>query len=201
MSEKILYEKKIKNNFIVFEGIDGSGKTLISDMLANILREKYPVHLTAEPTSLPTGKFIREILKGNVSVTDKTLAAMFHADRLEHIYNPTEGLLHLLESHTVISDRYELSNIAYSGIDIYNARKILRPDLTIFMDISPENAMERIAETRADTEIFETQARLTETAERYKTLIEKYKDTDNIKIVDATNSPQKCVEEILGYII
>ena len=55
-----------KGQFIVFEGIDGAGKTtqvrLLADALENMGKR---VYITAEPTSMPTGRDLRRVLSGD----------------------------------------------------------------------------------------------------------------------------------------
>lgn len=75
--------------FIVFEGIDGSGKST----QARLLHEKLTINgvanfLTAEPTNRPIGKLIRDIFAHRLYGNDATIAALFVADRLEHLTHP-----------------------------------------------------------------------------------------------------------------
>ena len=94
--------------FIVFEGIDGSGKSTQIRLLAEALAERgIKTHHSAEPTSYPTGKAIREVLSGRVKVTDDELAVMFATDRANHNKNQDNGIEALLsQGITAISDRY-----------------------------------------------------------------------------------------------
>ena len=78
-------------HFIVFEGIDGAGTSTQIERLQKRLKHK-PVFFTAEPTELETGKFLRRILKGDISVTPETAARLFAADRSEHVYG-TGGII------------------------------------------------------------------------------------------------------------
>jgi len=74
----------ILHNFIVFEGIDGSGTSTQLGILKKKLGDK--IFATAEPTELPTGLFLRRMLKGEFPVDERTAAFLFAADRCEHIY-------------------------------------------------------------------------------------------------------------------
>ena len=71
----------ILKNFIVFEGLDGSGTTTQSRLLS----EKLNVVFTCEPSDNPVGSFIRQILRKEHSVLPQTLAGLFTADRHEHL--------------------------------------------------------------------------------------------------------------------
>ena len=67
-----------KGRFIVFEGIDGSGKTTQARLLAEHLEKNgRKTFLTAEPTTLPTGRALREALSGKINRTECQMAVMF----------------------------------------------------------------------------------------------------------------------------
>ena len=97
-----------KGKFIVFEGIDGAGKTTQVELLAKNLREcGREVSLSAEPTSLESGKAIRRALSGAEKKTECQMAAMFVLDRIAHHIDAAIGI-HTLTGKgiDVISDRY-----------------------------------------------------------------------------------------------
>ena len=106
--------------FIVFEGIDGAGKTtqikLLAENLAKIGVESY---ITAEPTDMPSGKIIREALAGRLPATCAEMADMFVRDRVIHNKDEEKGIdPHLDRGITVISDRYYYSSLAYQGAEL-----------------------------------------------------------------------------------
>ncbi|MBQ5499234.1 MAG: dTMP kinase, partial [Treponema sp.] len=74
----------ILQNFIVFEGIDGAGTSTQIEMLKN-RPEANDFLFTAEPTSAPTGKFLRQMLKGDFPLQNESAAYLFAADRNEHV--------------------------------------------------------------------------------------------------------------------
>ena len=79
--------------FIVFEGLDGCGKTSQIDILARRLKEKgEKVYVTAEPTNYETGLYLRRILSESLEKDIYLLAALFLADRIEHITHPEKGI-------------------------------------------------------------------------------------------------------------
>ena len=105
----------IINNFIVFEGIDGAGTTTQLKKLKEVFSED-ELEITAEPTSLETGKFLRRLLKGEFEADPKTAAFLFAADRCEHIWGKG-GVYEKCESgKIVVSDRYIFSSLAYQGV-------------------------------------------------------------------------------------
>jgi dTMP kinase len=117
--------------------------------------------MTAEPTSLPTGRLVRQVLKGEVDARPETLARLFSADRHEHLYGPDGIVERLGRGELVVCDRYVLSSLAYQGVScgpdlprLLNAAFPL-PELLIFFDLPASVAMERLS-SRPEREIFET---------------------------------------------
>lgn len=97
--------------FIVFEGIDGSGKTEQSRRLAARIGATY----TREPTDYPVGTFIRSALRGDVHVVPEAMGFLFAADRIDHaekLLGPARGA-----GTTVVCDRYTLSNVVYRAAE------------------------------------------------------------------------------------
>ncbi len=206
----------VKGHFIVFEGIDGSGKTTQINLLKRRIEENHFIcHTTEEPTGRPVGCLLRQCLAGRVKTDELTLAALFAADRLDHILNDDDGLLKKLEEGiSVISDRYILSTYAYQSVRVpfdwvkdlnSMAAGKIHPDCHIFIDTDPDTALERISKGRPGTELFENKKRLTEVRKRYFELFEELKDTENIIIADGTKSiggiSDYIWENISGYFI
>ncbi len=200
MSEK-------RGRFIVFEGIDGSGKTTQARLLAEQLCScGGEVHLTAEPTAYPTGVALRQALGGKVEKSECQMAVMFVEDRIAHNIQPEDGIEALLERGIdVICDRYYYSTLAYQGhstdyewVKAMNLRcpQIRRPDLCIYIDLLPEQSLKRIAKGRESVEIYENIQTLTAVRERFLSVIEDLSKTDNMCIVDGYRS----LEDIRGDI-
>lgn len=196
-----------KGHFIVFEGIDGSGKTTQIDLLKkHIEANNFICHETKEPTDGAVGSLLRQCLAGKVQMDETALAALFAADRLDHILNDKDGLIKKLEKGiSVISDRYILSTYAYQSVKVplkwvmdlnSMAAGKLRPDCHIFIDIDPDIALNRIAKGRESTELFENKKRLTEVRNRYFDLFKQFKDIENIIIVDGMQSIEKVSDDI-----
>lgn len=157
-----------KGRFIAFEGIDGSGKSTQAKLLAERLQQRgLKVHLTFEPTKSYIGSILRSILTGERKADPRTVAALFLADRMDHLTNEQDGILRLLdEGYVVIMDRYYFSSYAYHSMFmdmdwVIAANKIcadaLRPDMTIYLEMDPKEAMDRIKANREGTELYETQ--------------------------------------------
>lgn len=148
-------------NFVVFEGLDGCGTTTQSSRFASIFsKAKLPYLITAEPTKMPVGMLIRQVLSGEIHAEPETLAYLFAADRNEHLYGQNGILEACTKGQLVLCDRYVLSSLAYQGSVCKNnlpARlnaDFPPPELTVFFRIRPEKAMQRVA-GRSHLEIFE----------------------------------------------
>lgn len=197
--------------FIVFEGIDGSGKGTQIKLLAERLEKNgNKVFQTMEPSPLPAGKLLRQVLTGEVVADGSVIAPLFVADRLDHIQNEKEGMLgKLLEGYTVLCDRYYFSSYAYQGMQVSMdwvmelnrpCAGLLRPDVTIFLDIDEENAMERILNNRTQVELFEKKETLRKVRENYMEAFHRCGDKENVLIVDGKKSVEEISEIIWEYV-
>lgn len=197
--------------FIAFEGIDGSGKSTQVKMLADSFKSRdLKVQTTCEPTGEATGRLIRDIFAHRTPAEQMTIAALFLADRIEHIIRPETGMKELLESGVnVISDRYYFSSYAYHSVHVdldwviaLNSmpKKLLTPDINIFIDVSPEIAFERIQQTRNTMEMYETFENLIAVRNQYLKAFEKEKHHEKIAIVDGNRDMQVVASEIRSII-
>ena len=191
--------------FIVFEGIDGAGKTTQAKLLAEKIKELgKEVTLTAEPTTLESGKALRRVLSGEEKKSDCEIAAMFTLDRIAHNVHPTLGINSLLDKGVdVICDRYYYSSLAYQGsVTSYpwvkslniDCPEIRRPDLCIFLDLTPEQSLERISRGRETLEIFENLETLTRVRESFSHVFDDL--DDNVAVINAYRSPEEIAEDI-----
>ena len=187
--------------FFAFEGIDGSGKgTQIRKLKKRLEKESVRVFCTAEPNDSPIGDLIHQIMIGRIQTTNDVIAALFVADRLDHIRNGTkENGVH------VITDRYYFSSYAYQSVDLpmdwiieanRPAAALLRPDLNIFIDVDPEVTMARIERNRMTKELFEQKERLVETRKRYFEAFALLKDEERVLIIDGNRDEDEVAEDI-----
>ncbi len=185
--------------FVVIEGIDGSGKTTLRNNLSAYLTQQNIPHLvTSEPTSGEIGKIIRQNL---VSTKDLPAldALLFAADRVWHWKNKIEPALK--KGILVISDRHKISSLAYQscqGLEIEWIKeinsKVPDPPYTLFLEISPEKAFNRI-KNKANKEKFETIDYLKKLDVCYKQALEKV-NTKILKINAEKTAPQVLEEAI-----
>ena len=190
--------------FIVFEGIDGAGKTTQLDLLEKALAGAgIAVFRTAEPTSSDTGKLLRRALSGELQKSPSELALLFTLDRAEHNREIEKALA---DGKTVLCDRYYYSTIAYQGnaTDPEWVRRmnldcpaIRTPDLCVFLDLSPDESIKRISARGEATEIYETKAQLTKIRDNFLNTI---KTLPNVRIINASGSPAEVHKAILGAV-
>ena len=197
----------LKNLFIAFEGIDGSGKsTQVKLLESRLMKEGHDVYSTFEPTDQPIGKMIRSIFSKKMVADERTIAALFAADRLEHLLNAEYGMLQkLAEGYTVLTDRYYLSSYAYHGVHVpmdwvralnEPCAALRRPDLTCFLDISAEVSMQRIVKSRESIELYDTLENQKKVRNKYFEAMELVKTQENIVHFDATQQPELLAEAV-----
>ncbi|HEY8930620.1 MAG TPA: dTMP kinase [Mucilaginibacter sp.] len=200
-----------KNLFIALEGIDGSGKSTQVKLLKEQLEAAgHKIYTTCEPTHSPIGKMIRDILTHKVEADERIAGALFVADRLDHILNKTDGILKKLEDgYTVITDRYYFSSYAYQSqfMDlewVINANSlaagILRPDVNIYIDITPEISLERISKGRETVELYETLDNLKNVRDRYLELFDRMKNEEQVLVINGDQAPEAIANDILKNI-
>jgi dTMP kinase len=137
--------------FIVFEGVDGSGKSTQIELLSMKLRDEGVDHvLEREPSDGSIGRFIRHYAEaGDRYLSPQSEALLFTADRFEH----SKRIEQILEQGTtVVCDRYYHSTLAYqgaAGVDVAWLRELqkfaLKPDLILLLDVDPERSLLRVS--------------------------------------------------------
>lgn len=144
--------------FITLEGPDGSGKTSQVPLLAESLRKHgYDVLTTREPGGTPIGDQIRQVLFDlkNKNMHPRTEILLFQASRAQHVEEVIRPALAV--GKVVVCDRFADSTLAYQGyghrVDlnalseiVYFATGGLKPDLTLFLDISVKEGLKRRTE-------------------------------------------------------
>lgn len=194
--------------FIVFEGIDGCGKStqlkLLCQKLTALGRAPLP---TAEPTDTVTGKLLRRALSGEDKRTAAEMAALFTLDRIHH--NKGEGGIeeYLKKGFDVISDRYYYSSLAYQGsLTDYDwvrrmncdCPEIKKPDLCIFLDMPPKAALTRIGKRGEAKEIYEKEETLTLFRSTFMKVFDSLED--NVAIIDAEGTPDEVAARVFAAV-
>ena len=175
--------------YIVFEGIDGAGKSTQIQMLKEWLEANgFRVDTLVEPTDSEVGKLIREILQRPDATTErlqKTLALLFAADRML-IMDRLED-----KSKIIISDRSFISSLAYQEpaewVEVLN-RYAKKPDLIILLDLDVAKSVARTS----GKDTFENEEFLTGVKENYLNLAKNYA----CEVIDANNGVNKVSSDI-----
>lgn len=203
--------EKIRGKFIVFEGIDGSGKTTqIKKVSRRLKASGLKVYSTFEPTDGPIGSLIRKMLAGKVSTDQRTIASLFAADRTDHLVNKVNGIRQKVDQgEIVLCDRYYFSSYAYHAqyIDMewvihansLNA-EILRPDMTIFIDVDPDICFERIKNSRSNFEMYEKIDIMKKVRANYFKAFDVLSSLEKIVIIDGNSSMEMLEDAILNEV-
>lgn len=176
---------------IVFEGIDGTGKSTQIRFLRDKLREwGHEVCTSFEPTKGQWGSLLRASMTEGRLSPDEELE-LFLKDRREHVSELIEPMRK--RGVHVLLDRYYFSTMAYQGARGYDPSVLRernetfapRPDLVIWLDISVETALERIG-GRGEANEFEQAESLRKCRDIFAGINE-----DWFVCVDASSSPEE----------
>lgn len=194
--------------FIVFEGVDGCGKTTQVQRYGEYLQERQlRPRFSAEPYGAP-GRFIRHVLSGGAPLFDGpvAMAQLFAASRVEHASEVIRPAV--AEGAILLCDRYLPSSLAFQGrgfepgdawveqINAWNAG-IPVPDMTVVFVVSPETAARRIAARGGKRDRFDASA-IGEISQRCAIYarIEEYGEVGPVVRVDAEASPNEVQSQV-----
>lgn len=165
--------------FVVFEGIDGSGKSTAAAAIGDRLTAQGArVAALREPTEkTDASREIRRILRTVKDIDERIsreLNDLFLIDRLWDLENQIKPAL--ASGAVVLLDRYYLSTAAYQAASpaetlgimagYLGDARILTPDLVVYLDLPVTAALERLQQRRA-LDVFESEVKLSAIAGRY----------------------------------
>ncbi len=178
---------------IVFEGIDGSGKSTQQAKLAARLSERgRRVVATREPYASPAGDRIRALARSGASVAPEQELALFFEQRRAHVREVVRPAL--ARGDVVLCDRYFLSTVAYQGARGLDAEAILLaserefplPDLVLWLDLPVAEGLARaLARGTPHEPAFEERERLLGVRERLAAIDRPY-----LARIDARGDPE-----------
>jgi len=162
----MINREELPGKFIVFEGLDGSGTAdLASRLVEWLVKRRLRSWFTREPSDGPVGSLLRQWLAKRSRLSEETLALLFAADRVDHLYRQAGILDRLRGGDYVVCDRYYLSTYAYQQqeqpadpnrpwIDLgwlraVNEKWCLEPDLTLFVDVPIDLCLRRMIEVES----------------------------------------------------
>lgn len=200
-----------RGKFIAFEGLDGSGQSTQVAKLAKYLEhlhkkdpKQYPaVYVTKEPSTGVFGGFIREALRGRWKHGPLhgplLMQALFVADRAHHVEH--EIIPELEKGHTVITDRYVFSTIAYGAAEnpeLWNCLVVMNetffePDVTVLLNVSADFCMERMKKSRGHLELYEKRETLKRVLANYRKLAKMH---SSVHLVDGERSIDRVLTSI-----
>ena len=175
--------------YIVFEGIDGAGKSTQINLLKDWLEQNgFDVETVVEPTDSEVGKLIRKILQRPDATTDriqKTLGLLFAADRMINMDKLND------DSKVILSDRSFISSLAYQEpaewIEQIN-KYAKEPDLVLLLDVDVKTSVNRCSKE----DEFENEEFLSNVKANYLDLISNF----NHEIIDASTGVNKVSTDV-----
>ena len=198
-----------RGKFITFEGCDGCGKSTQLKMMSEYLTQEGVAHIfTREPGGGKISEAIREILLSgkNSEMTDECEALLYAASRVQHLSDRVEPAL--CKGELVICDRYVDSSLAYQayarglGVDFITkinafALEKYLPDVTVFIDLSPEAAFKRKKGADADDRLEQAgMAFHNKVYAGYKKLAEE--NPNRFVCIDGNNTPEEIFKQIVA---
>ena len=185
---------------IVFEGLDGCGKSTQLRRAAKVLKARgLDVVATREPTDGPWGRRIREMARSDRGVAPETELEWFFEDRREHMREVVEPAL--AAGRIVLSDRSYISTVAYQGARGLDSAKILadsqaefvRPNLVLLFEISAKQGLARVHERGGESEpVFENLDFLERVATIFETL-----ELDELRRIDASRDQDDIAGDVM----
>lgn len=206
--------RKYMGHLISFEGGEGAGKSTILKLLSETLIQKgYTVVCTREPGGIEIAEQIRNVIldPNNTKMDPKTEALLYAAARRQHLVEKV--IPELEKGKIVLCDRYIDSSLTYQGHarglgmeEVFTINQFAidgyMPDLTLFLDISPEAGLSRIQKdgareiNRLDLESLEFHRKV---REGYYILLEKF--PERIKKINAENDIETVLHEVLNEVL
>lgn len=188
---------------IVFEGIDGSGKSTQLRRAAAALRARgFDILETGEPTKGLWGRKIREMARTTDRVPRETELAWFIKDRRDHMRDVVGPALEA--GRIVLCDRSYFSTVAYQGARGFDPVELLadsqaefgRPGLVLFFDIDPSEGLARVAARGGQAEpVFEELNYLERVAEIFRGL-----DVPELVRIDAARGEEAVAKDVMAAI-
>jgi dTMP kinase len=202
--------------FIVFEGLDGSGKsTLMAALEAELKGKGLSVYRTREPGGTPLGDEIRNLIlrPEGPNPTARTELLLYEASRAQHVDQVI--LPYLKQNYWVLCDRFSASSIAFqaggreiseSWVEKLNefATDNLHPDLTVLLDLSVEESRKRRSHRQSEKgekeDRIESETDSFHNRVRQSFLEQARKSPQKWLVLNAGESPQQLLAVLLKHI-
>lgn len=196
--------------FAVIEGLDGVGKTTVTDVLASILvqhlgvRQVVKTHEPHENSAM--GNEIRQVLRKELIMSPRMLELAFALNRQDHVDNLINPFAKARPDGIIICDRYYPSSMVYQGTsstlgEILDLNKGARkPDMIFYLQAHAEVCAERMDKRGALAELFEDN--FAKYSDKYDEVLQYLSRIGhNIIYIDANQEPASVVQQIMNYLI
>lgn len=196
--------------FISIEGGEGSGKSALIQGISRYLEEQGIECITSrEPGGIKVAEEIRELIMGN-EMDAITEALLFASARREHFKNKISPALE--KGKVVICDRFVDSSTVYQGyvqgvgmetvlnINSQALEGLIMPHLTLYLDVEPAVALNRIAQNNRETNRFDDKSMDFHNKVREGYLLIEKKYSNRIKKVDASLSKEEVLNQAIEYV-
>ena len=200
--QKYLFELNRKGFLVVLEGIDGSGKTTIHNLLKEFLNNDQNYIFSSETSNNLYKRTLLKELSSNNKLSKEQRLFLFLQNRIEHLEKVV--IPALSENKVVILDRYYPSTIAYQQVEGFDIDFLLEInkiisielDLLIYFDIPLDAAIERIKERKKEVSFFETRNKLSQVLINYQKILPLFPHYK----VNALNPPIQIAKKITNLI-
>ncbi len=202
--------------FIVFEGIDGSGKTTQMLKTIDFLKDYKQIFVTKEPSTNKVGKYIKRLLKQDHNPESNALKYFNLYQKDREIHNK-QIKKQLKMGNIVVCDRYYYSTLAYqkeqglkTDFILEKSKKFIVPDLVFIIDVPEEVALKRLGKRGTKNEKFEKLEFLKKLRRSYLNMslygkkldkLRKNKKKENIVLIDGNKKPDEVFEEVKKELI
>lgn len=187
----------MRGHYIVFEGIDGSGKTTVCTHIAVRLRESgYNVLLISEPSKSEIGQLLRKQMRA-MTLNQKSIALLYAADS----YDIQDKISK--DHDFILSDRNFFSTVAYQMMEVdenwlFSIHKFLEiPDTIFYLRVSVEEALGRIERRDGNRDVFENKESLEQIKLNYDKIMAQRNVFRVIEIETSERSENEIVETVL----
>lgn len=188
----------MRGHYIVFEGIDGSGKTTICSQIAVKLRERgYNVLHISEPSKSEIGQLLRKQMR-EMTLNQKSIALLYAADSYDIQYRITE------KYDFILSDRNFFSTVAYQMTDVDEDwlflihRFLEMPDIIFYLNVSVDEALCRIEQRDGNRDVFENKESLKQIKLNYDKIMMQTSDFKIVEIEASKHSANEITEMVLS---
>lgn len=200
--------------FLVFEGLDGSGKSTLMKNLMGLLESQYSrsVYMTREPGGTPLGEEIRKVLlevkaDQNYKISARAELLLYEASRAQHVEQVIRP--HLKKDGVVLCDRFTASSVAFQAggrelseenVESLNQFAVsdCTPDLQVLVDLDFEGCRERKKKLNEPLDRIESEAK-----DFHQRVYESYKaqaknNPEAWLVLEGRKTPEQLLEDLVS---